>query len=281
VSIDRDGDDGGDRAAHAVRITPEARAGRSDAERGWLAAIEEAPDVATASFRLGRSDGVFDLRPPDAPDRPGIRAVLPPDAHGAKGGGRRNPLLRAIGPRVERVIDVTAGLGGDAFRIAMSGLPVHACERDPVVFALLASGLADAIARGTIDAATGQRLTIERVDGREAVEALDAQDVAVYVDPMYPPPKRASAKPRRELQVLRAWLGRGAASALEESAVLVERARARAARVIVKRPHHADPLVGPPDFVIESKLVRFDVYANPERMRPVGDTDAPVEGESG
>ena len=51
---------------------------------------ENAPD--DAAFRLCWSERGFELRPPDAPDRAGIRAVLPPDAAGGRTGARRNPL---------------------------------------------------------------------------------------------------------------------------------------------------------------------------------------------
>lgn len=278
VSTDRDGQDDATREAPPIWIAPEARA--RAAHSGWLRALEASGTLDRSdapgpdAFRLGYADGVFDLRPPEASDRLGIRAVLPPDA---AGGAKRNPLLRAIGSRVERVIDATAGLGGDACRIAQAGLPVVACERDPVVFALLSSGFAAACASGALDAATAARMTLVHADGAEAIDEIDALDVAVYVDPMYPPPRRASAKPRRALQVLRAWLGHGAGRALDEATEWVGRARARAARVVVKRPHHATPLAGTPDFVIESKLVRFDVYANPARMRSAG----AAEGSAG
>jgi 16S rRNA (guanine1516-N2)-methyltransferase len=164
------------------------------------------------------------------------------------------------------VIDATAGLGGDTSRLAVAGWPVLACERDPVVFALLASGWRAACDRGDLAQDVAARVALCRSDAREQVEASDEEDLAVFVDPMYPPPRRASAKPRRELQVLRGWLGHGAGVALTEAAALVERAREKAARVVVKRPHHASPLVAGPSFEIESKLVRFDVYVNPARM---------------
>jgi hypothetical protein len=44
------------------------------------------------------------------------------------------------------------------------------------------------------------------------------------------------------------------------------RARAAAARVVLKRPHHAPALASGASFVVESKLVRFDVYLDPSRM---------------
>ena len=62
------------------------------------------------AFLLGRDRGVLDLRPPGEHDRPGVRALFPPD----RGGAGPNPLVRAFGPRIQRIHDLTAGLGGDA-----------------------------------------------------------------------------------------------------------------------------------------------------------------------
>jgi len=209
------------------------------------------------AFLLSESEGALDLRPPGEHGRPGIRAVFPPD----RGGSGPNPLIRAFGKRIKRVYDLTAGLGGDAVRLARVGLRVRAVERDAVVHALLASGWRAACEAGAVPASVADRLTIELGDARERLEKIDALDEGVYFDPMYPAPRRASAKPRRELQVLRAWL-----DADNDTAPLVEWARERAARVVVKRPHHAQPLVSDPSHTIESKLVRFDVYVNPARL---------------
>ncbi|MEM9177340.1 MAG: class I SAM-dependent methyltransferase [Myxococcota bacterium] len=221
------------------------------------ARAEDASALAEADasvFRLGQREGAFDLRPPGEHDRPGIRAAFPPD----RGGAGPNPLVRAFGPRIVAVHDLTAGLGGDAYRLARAGLRVHAVERDPVVHALLAS--AWRVARG-VPAEIASRLSFQEAEARAVLEEIDGFDHGVYLDPMYPPPKRASAKPRRELQVLRAWL-----SPDRDTGPLIEAARARAARVVVKRPHHAAPLVPDPSHTIESKLVRFDVYVNPARL---------------
>ncbi len=237
------------------------------------------PDAAAAEFLLVHRDGRFELRPPGEHDRPGIHAKLPPDHsdHRTSGSAKaRAPLLRAMGTRTRRVIDATAGLGGDACRLAMAGLPVWACERDPVVFALLASGWHAEQRCGALSEEVAARVDLHRRDAREIVDALgDEWDLAIYLDPMYPPPRRASAKPRRELQVLRALLGHSAGVGLDEAARLVEQSRRKAARVVVKRPHHASPLVPGPDFEIESKLVRFDVYVNPARMTPRAEAEGP------
>ena len=136
-----------------------------------------------------------------------------------------------------------------------------ACERDPAVYAVLASGWEQARERGLVPVEVADRLQFELGDGATRIASLEGQDLGVYIDPMYPPPRRRSAKPRRELQVLRALLG-----GQQDAASLVERARERAARVVVKRPHHAQPLAPGASFETRTKLVRFDVYVNPERM---------------
>lgn len=210
------------------------------------------------TFLLCGSEEGLDLRPPGEHGRVGLRAVFPPD----RGGGGAGPLGRAFGPRIRVIHDLTAGLGGDAYRLARAGYRVRVVERDAVVHALLATGWASACARGGVPADLTERFEVEAPrDAGDRLSSIDALDEGVYFDPMYPKPKRASAKPRRELQILRAWLGSD-----EDTAPLVERACERAARVVVKRPHHAAPLVPEPSHTLESKLVRFDVYVNPSRL---------------
>ena len=211
-------------------------------------------------FLLGETDGVLDLRPPGEHQRPGIQAVFPCD----RGGDGRNPLVRAFGKRVRRVDVLTAGLGADAYRLARAGFEVRSLERDRVVHALLMSGWKEALSERRVPSEVAQRLSFVFGEGAAAINAIEGLDRGVYIDPMYPPPKRKSAKPKRELQVLRAWLAGDPGR--DEAQELVVRARARAARVVVKRPHHAEPLVPGATFELETKLVRFDVYVNPKCM---------------
>ncbi len=219
------------------------------------------------AFLIGESDGALDLRPPGEHGRRGIQAAFPPDRGSAAATGmRQSPLLRAFGKQIDQILDLTAGLGGDAYRLASAGHRVRASERDPAVYAVLASGWVRARERGLVPVEVADRLEFELGDGGTWLDSLEGQDLGVYLDPMYPPPRRRSAKPRRELQVLRALLG-----GQQDAASLVERARKRAARVVVKRPHHAQPLAPGASFETRTKLVRFDVYVNPERMRSRSD----------
>jgi len=217
-------------------------------------------------FGLRTREGALDLRPPGAGERAGIRARFPPDraagVTGARAGRRASPLARAFGSRIGVVIDATAGLGADAYLLAQAGYRVHAVERHPAVYALLASGWAEAQRAGRVPADVIEQLDFAWGDAAALIEGIEERDVGVYLDPMYPPPRKRSALPKRELQVLRQLLGEERDAARE----LLERARARAARVVVKRPPYASPLAPGASFELESKLVRFDVYTNPARM---------------
>jgi 16S rRNA (guanine1516-N2)-methyltransferase len=224
-------------------------------------------------FVLAATQGVLELRPPGEAHRPGIRAAFPPDADraGRGTGGRVHPLVRAFGAADLSILDLTAGLGADAYRLAAAGHRVCAAERDPVVFALLVTAWEEACRAGRVAPAIAARLDFVHADAVSLLASLELADagarfgaggpVGVYLDPMYPPPRKASALPRRELQVLRRLIG--ASDGVE---TLLARARAAAARVVLKRPHHAPALASGASFVVESKLVRFDVYLDPSRM---------------
>lgn len=234
-------------------------------------AIPVVPAPIPDRFLLVEADGQLELRPPGEQERPGIRADFPPERPSKN--ARAHPLVRAFGKMRTTVFDLTAGLGADAYRLVDAGHRVLACERDPALFALLATGWEKARRTGQVAEAVAARLEFAHGDARallasftsrEGEGALDAG--AAYLDPMYPPPKRASALPRRELQVLRRLLGRD-----DDAAGLLATARAQFARVVVKRPTYAPPLAAGASFVVESKLVRFDVYLDPGRMgNPMG-----------
>ncbi|GAB4350841.1 MAG: class I SAM-dependent methyltransferase [Immundisolibacter sp.] len=169
---------------------------------------------------------------------------------GQHGGGA---LLRAarVRNRPACVLDLTAGLATDAFRLARAGFEVIACEREPVIHALVEEAL------GRAPALPGPgRLQLRRVDARVALAdpALPMPDV-IYLDPMFPGEGR-TALPRRELQLLREVTGEDGSGA-----ELLALARSRSKRrVVVKRPLHAPALAPDADLVFKGRAVRFDVY---------------------
>ena len=177
--------------------------------------LPSADAPAEGDFVLGEREGRLDLRPPGEGDRPGVVARFPPDRDRARGG--RRPLVRAFGPGIDRILDLTAGFGADAYRLADAGRRVLACERDPAVFAVLATGWHRDLADGRVPGEVASRLEFRHAEGMDVLCGIDAPGLGVYLDPMYPSARRGRALPRRALQVLRG--ARRAERELERGAV--------------------------------------------------------------
>lgn len=168
---------------------------------------------------------------------------------------RKQPLGRAIGPKARTVVDATAGMGQDAFLLACMGFEVLAIERSPIVAALVEDGLRRAEADSRLRDALCGRLRLVVGDARHVLLELQPAPDVVYVDPMFPPKRRASALPKKEIQLLRMVVGDD-----EDTGELLRVARTVAQqRVVLKRPTHA-PTLELPSMSIEGKLVRYDVY---------------------
>jgi len=190
------------------------------------------------------------------------------------GGGKGQMIAKAVGLKggvYPRVLDATAGLGGDAFVLASLGCEVTLLERVPVVRALLADGLK----RG-LDFARAEdpklleilgRMTLHEGDSLRYIKALREADLpdVTYLDPMFPE-RTKSAKVKKEMRAFHALVGSD-----PDAASLLEAALARTRyRVVVKRPRVAPALKGPaPSHMLEGKRNRYDVYALrklPERL---------------
>ena len=177
------------------------------------------------------------------------------------GGGRNQPLARAIGLKggaKPSVLDVTAGLGRDAFVLACLGCRVHMVERSPIVAALLRDGIKRALGDPDIGALVHERMLLSVADAQAVMANLsdgERPDV-VYLDPMYPT-RCKSALVKKEMRLLRGIVGADEdAPALLAAAIVCARRR-----VVVKRPHTAVSLTGPrPAVHIAAKNTRFDIY---------------------
>lgn len=170
--------------------------------------------------------------------------------------GGQTPLERAVGRKPGFVVDATAGFGADAFVLARAGHHVLACERSPVMVALLEDGLRRARLDPDLREAA-ERMEVRWADAQKVLADLDAAPDAVYIDPMYPAePRRKTALPPLEIQILRRLVGReGDTEALLNAALSTA-----AQRVVVKRSPSAPPLPGPRTHQQTGKLARYDVY---------------------
>ena len=197
--------------------------------------------------------GVLEMRGPG--DRPGTGARVDLGAIDARG-IRGLPLVRSMGERVRTVADATAGLLGDAWLLALAGFDVTALERSPLVARLVRDGLRRAADDPRVDRAALARLRFAEGDAADALG--ESSFDAVLVDPMFPPKRKASALPRKDVRLLRAAVGIDA-----DAAHLFDAAR-RAARmrVAVKRADDAPDIVDSPapDLRFEGRTSRIDVY---------------------
>ena len=173
---------------------------------------------------------------------------------------------RCRGVEAPVAIDATAGFGEDSLLLAAAGFTVELYERDPVIAALLADGLAraagepalaDAVSRmrlHTGDSLAGMRKLAELIAAGES----PAPDV-VYLDPMFPG-RTKSAAVKKKFQLLH-HLERPC----DDEAELLEAAPSVGPRKIVtKRPVKGPLLAGTkPSYQLGGKAVRYDVIVPP------------------
>lgn len=177
----------------------------------------------------------------------------------------REPLARAAGIKAglrPPVIDLTAGLGRDAWALASMGCPVQAFERHPLIHHLLADALQRAKNHPS-SASVAERIQLHlgTAQARPAACFMPSTETVWLFDPMFPP-RPKSAEVKKEMRVFAALIG-----ADDDAQAVFAWARMQAgARWVVKRPHHA--AIWPahhPDFTVESARLRFDVFLPAQR----------------
>ena len=162
-----------------------------------------------------------------------------------------DPLKRALGAGIESVIDATAGLGVDAFHLAATGCQVTAIEAHPVVYALLEDGW-----RHCTYPEVKSRLHLVQADAARWIGQLTSPVPVIYLDPMYPA-RPGTAAPKKGIRLLQHLVPYDA----ERDSELLRAAMAKVTRrVVVKRPHHAAPILPGKSGDTRGKLVRFDIY---------------------
>lgn len=177
------------------------------------------------------------------------------------GGGRGQLIARAVGMTAARqalaVLDLTAGLGQDAFVLASLGCRLVMVERSPVVWELLNDGLNRAREASEL-AAVMTRLELIQAEAHDCLAKLDWRPDVIYLDPMFPH-RDKSALVKKEMRLFRQLVGDD-----NDAETLLPLALDKAVhRVVVKRPRHAPPLAGPePNHRLEGKSSRFDLYTH-------------------
>ena len=168
-------------------------------------------------------------------------------------------LVRAVNEKPgARVLDMTAGLGIDAFILASYGHEVTMLERSKTIYLLVA----DALKRAEQDPQlkpVAARLAIHHWDSTRPFLPAKGFDAAL-VDPMFEE-KKKSALPPGNMQMLQAFLGRGA----ELHPFLAAAQALGIRRSIVKRPRlDRAPLDNArrPVYQLTGRSSRLDVFFN-------------------
>ena len=179
------------------------------------------------------------------------------------GGGRGQLIARAVGLKSNKcpsVLDLTAGLGQDAFVLATLGCSVTMIERSKIIATLLNDGLE----RGNQEAWFAKlQLNLIQADSINYLSQLtqEPRPEVIYLDPMFPDSSK-SALVKKEMRILRQIVGDD-----PDAKDLLNLARQTATeRTVVKRARLAPTLAdSTPDIVYTGKSSRFDVYLTTEQ----------------
>jgi len=234
------------------------------AQRLGLPLVEDA-DPADESYvaLLQYTEQGLQLQQTAVKKRPGpvwVDFVSGAVAHRRKfGGGSGQMIAKAVGIRGgvrPKVLDVTAGLGRDAFVLATLGCEVTLLERSPIIHALLEDGLQRAADDPEV-ADIVERMTLLPGDSIDwlALAEPESQQV-LYLDPMFPHNDK-SAQVKKEMSLFQAVVGED-----NDDAALLEQAWPVAEfRVVVKRPRKAPAIEGQGfSYQLLGKSTRYDIY---------------------
>ncbi len=160
-------------------------------------------------------------------------------------------LAKAVGvkgPYRPKVLDLTAGMLGDALLLLSFGCEVWATERHPVMRFLIASALQNA---------SHPKLRHFHFFPSDALAILRSPPPVevIYFDPMFEDPNK-QASPRKEMRIFRSLIGKD-----QDAESVFEAARSlKPKRLVVKRPRHSQMLVEKPAVEYMGKSTRYDVY---------------------
>lgn len=242
-------------------LAPELEpAARELAVRMQLPLWHEQP-MAQLLLQLGADGLSLQATAADAPGAVRVDFVEGALAHRRQyGGGAGQMVARAVGIRGAirpRVLDATAGLGRDAFVLAALGCEVMLIERQPVIAALLADGLARARQADAEVAEIAARMQL--IEG-DAIELMNnwtgPAPQVIHLDPMFPQ-RQKSALVKKEMRLFRPLAG----DDTDAPQLLAAALQLASHRVAVKRPRKAPAIDGPaPSAELAGQSSRYDIY---------------------
>ena len=183
------------------------------------------------------------------------------------GGGKKQLIAKAVGIEGAyrpAVLDLTAGLGQDAFVLATLRCRVTLIERHPIVYQLLRDGLQRATEQGDEELRRIiAGMTLIEADGGQYLRDVSPFPEVVYFDPMFPEQVK-TARVKKAMQALHRLVGQDT----DAGSVLAQALQRTRYRVVVKRPRKAPGLhqqyrqlnLPEPGLVLAAKTSRYDIY---------------------
>ena len=177
-----------------------------------------------------------------------------------QGGGKGQQIAKAIGLhkiKQPTVLDVTAGLGRDAFVLATLGSKLTLLERSPIIYSLLNDAILRVHKSKQVELIEIiGRMKLIYADALSYMQKLTQKPDVIYIDPMFPE-RQKKAQVKKEMAFFHDIAGKDL-----DSAELLNLAKTQAKkRIVVKRPRLAVTLdETKPNFVITGKSTRYDVY---------------------
>lgn len=174
----------------------------------------------------------------------------------AKRTRHKDALSRAIGLHkhpASRVLDMSAGLGKDAYWLAYCGAHVTLLERHPVLAYLLQQAI-ERLQADPTESDVGHRMQCVHTDAEVFLQHLTAGqfDVAYY-DPMFLP-RRKSALVKKDMQIMHDLLGEDRVSTLWPWV------QQKIPRFVVKRAKADPPYDESTHWTLETGTTRYEVY---------------------
>jgi|GEM_PF-1219865 len=168
---------------------------------------------------------------------------------------KAGPLKKAIGPLSPslRVIDATTGTGKDTIFLLSWGYPVLGFERNPIIYFLLQWARENLIGHGIIK--EGQWELHFGMLQEQILKHTDADINILYFDPMFMASRTKSALPRKEMQIFHQLVGEDN----DQLENFTEYLKLSWSRFVVKRPARSSSW-GKPNFSLEGKSIRYDIY---------------------
>lgn len=162
-----------------------------------------------------------------------------------------------ITPRIKpKILDVTAGLGKDAFIFASLGCEVTMIEKNRTIAELLKDAIMQGLEHKMVHTILN-RMTLIHGDALDYFVNLKQKPDIIYIDPMFPE-RTKSALVKKEMQILQKLIPSNEAGDEKLLANALDQAKKR---VVVKRPRLAAPIKGKaPSFQLKGKTTRYDVY---------------------